>query len=361
MRFDFGLEGMVAEGLEKGELLTTVYEDFDDIRDSSYNEDIRLEQDNIVEENITDYNAATDEKLTAAKSTDKIGILQPEEQFKTPEPVISRRSHTPRSITWEEESTIPYGMSMSQEASRNSTDNSTRTILVEDLTYVPDDKEKSRRCWLTLLGTNYSVTIADKFDILYCKPVTDRVINFAQQLLKRVTFHVNGMQDCCFVPVEKDGNWVYGVQMSSVTQPSCQIHHTGTDHCVATVRTAEDERIILFDSAQGSPHLPRSLEMQLYLLYTGKARGICKFLRPRVQQQHNGVDCGIFAIAFLTEFVFNQYTGRELLEFDIPKMRDHLLTCFSNYDLTPFPKLNRKMRLKNKTVLLDSTTSVISR
>ena len=47
--------------------------------------------------------------------------------------------------------------------------------------------------------------IADKFDVMYNKPVTDRVVNFAQQLLKRISFQVNGLQDCCFVPVEKDG------------------------------------------------------------------------------------------------------------------------------------------------------------
>ena len=35
-------------------------------------------------------------------------------------------------------------------------------------------------------------------------------------------------------------------------------------------------------------------------------------MHPRVQQQYSGVDCGIFAIASATEFVFNQYTGNEL-------------------------------------------------
>ena len=48
--------------------------------------------------------------------------------------------------------------------------------------------------------------IADKSDVMYNKPVTDRVVNFAQQLPKRISFQaVNGLQDCCYVPVEKDG------------------------------------------------------------------------------------------------------------------------------------------------------------
>ena len=40
-------------------------------------------------------------------------------------------------------------------------------------------------------------------------------------------------------------------------------------------------------------------------------------VHPRVQQQHSGVDCGIFAIAYATEFVFNQYTGNELIGLNI--------------------------------------------
>ena len=81
--------------------------------------------------------------------------------------------------------------------------------------------------------------------------------------------------------------------------------------------------------------------MQLLAIY-GKGRRHLQVLQPRVQQQHNGTDCGIFAIAYATEFVFNQYAGNELLEFDRPKMRGHLLTCFQNQDLIPFPIETKK-------------------
>ena len=161
--------------------------------------------------------------------------------------------------------------------------------------------------------------------------------------------------------VAEPANLLYSVRMRSVTPPSCQIHHTGTDHWIATVQTAEDDQVILFDSSKGdSPRLHRSLELQLFAIY-GKGRKHLQVLRPRVQQQHNGVDCGIFAIAFTTEFVYNQYTGEELIEFDRPRMREHLLECFNNQELLPFPRLKRKLRLKNKTILLDSKASVISR
>ena len=170
--------------------------------------------------------------------------------------------------------------------------------------------------------------------------------------------------DCkivAYIPVEVDGSWMYSVRMRRVLPPSCQIHHTGTDHWIASIQESENEQVVVFDSSQGpSPRLSQSLEMQLFAIY-GRGKRHLQILRPHVQQQHNGVDCGIFAIAFATEFVYKQYAGNELIEFDRPKMRDHLLECFQSQNLTPFPKMKRKMRLKNKTISLDSTTSVISR
>ena len=78
-----------------------------------------------------------------------------------------------------------------------------KTIINEDLTCDPEDREKSRRCWLSLTGTHYSMNIADKFDVMYNKPVTDRVVNLEQQLLKRISSHVNGLQDSCYALWEK--------------------------------------------------------------------------------------------------------------------------------------------------------------
>ena len=141
---------------------------------------------------------------------------------------------------------------------------------------------------------------------------------------------------------------MYSVKMKGIPPPSCQIHHMGTDHWITSVQDTEDEQVILFDSSQGfSPRLSRSLEMQPFAI-CGRGKRHLQVVHPRVQQQHSGVDCGIFAIAYATEFVFNQYTGNEL-EFDRSVIRHHLLVCFQNQDLIPFPKLKRKMKLKNRT------------
>ena len=67
---------------------------------------------------------------------------------------------------------------------------------------------------------------------------------------------------------------------------------------------------------------------------------------PTVQQQTNSIDCGVFAIAYATEFCFNQYTGGNGLTFNTSVMRDHLLQCLSNKQLQPFPKVQPKNTLK---------------
>ena len=116
--------------------------------------------------------------------------------------------------------------------------------------------------------------------------------------------------------MEKDSVWMYSVKMKGIPPSSRQIHHMGTDHWITSVQDTEEEDVILFDSSQGFfPCLSRSLEMQLFPIY-GRGKRHMQVVHPRVQQQHSGVDCGIFAIAYATEFVFNQDTCNELIEFD---------------------------------------------
>ena len=105
---------------------------------------------------------------------------------------------------------------------------------------------------------------------------------------------------------------MYSVKMKGIPPPSCQIHHMGTDHWITSVQDTEDDQAILFDSSQGfSPRLSRSLEMQDFAIY-GRGKRHLQVVHPRVQQQHSGVDCGIFAIAYATEFVLTSILAMNL-------------------------------------------------
>ena len=54
-----------------------------------------------------------------------------------------------------------------------------------------------------------------------------------------------------------------------------------------------------------------------------------------VQQQHNGSDCSIFAIAFAACLVYGHKP--EDFTFDIARMRPHLLQCLKDGTITMFP------------------------
>jgi Ulp1 family protease len=59
----------------------------------------------------------------------------------------------------------------------------------------------------------------------------------------------------------------------------------------------------------------------------GKGKTVVPVKIPNVQQQKNSIDCGVFAIAFMVEFCFNNFIGRDNVNFDTYTMRDHLIKC----------------------------------
>ena len=53
-----------------------------------------------------------------------------------------------------------------------------------------------------------------------------------------------------------------------------------------------------------------------------------------MQQQSNGSNCGVFAIAFATVLVYN--LDKNIPEFNVHQMGTHLSTCLKNGLITPF-------------------------
>ena len=65
------------------------------------------------------------------------------------------------------------------------------------------------------------------------------------------------------------------------------------------------------------------------------------------QQQPDGYNCGVFAIALATSLLFNENISE--IEFDVAKMRPHLQECFKEKKLTPFPKLQSNVQYKTRS------------
>ena len=117
-----------------------------------------------------------------------------------------------------------------------------------------------------------------------------------------------------------------------VTSEFIQILHTGNDHwvCISSIGCVPGT-VGLFDSLF-SDTISQEVEEQTNDLLGGNLVSL-EFVP--IQQQTNGSNCGIFAIAFATCLALG--TNPIHVTFDIPRMRPHLLDCFKEGKITMFP------------------------
>ena len=152
----------------------------------------------------------------------------------------------------------------------------------------------------------------------------DTVIHQAQVFLRQQNPNVDGFQRLTLGPWRN---------FNVVTSDFIQILHTGNSHwvCVSSIGCPEGQ-INLYDSLYNI--IATEVEEQMKSLLGGKES---KIIVAPVQQQGNGSDCGVFAIAFATCLV--HLVGPVTVDFDIPKTRPHLISCFKSRFLHLFPVL----------------------
>ena len=164
--------------------------------------------------------------------------------------------------------------------------------------------------------------------------------------------NINGLQLPEIVPVfnDKENRWITKSSLDHVNKlPICQIHHNGKQHWVSTFQTDSDS-IYVFDSLKSGnciTDLSPSLQIQIAQIY-GNNKSEIKLFIPNIQQQTNGSDCGLFAIAHIVEFLHTGKINPNIL-FNATKFRDHLCKCLENKRLEPFPK-SFKRNVKKKEV-----------
>ena len=64
-------------------------------------------------------------------------------------------------------------------------------------------------------------------------------------------------------------------------------------------------------------------------------------------KQNNSVDCGLYAIAFITSYCFRKNLCFDLI-FDSNKLRTHLLQCFENNTISEFPLTSKTISSRRK-------------
>lgn len=111
-----------------------------------------------------------------------------------------------------------------------------------------------------------------------------------------------------------------------------QILHTGTDHWLCSSSIGCSPGVVhLFDSFYNDVILT-DVEEQTQDLLGGKQVDL---VYVPGQQQTNGSDWGVFAIAFATCLAFSENPAH--MTFDVPKMRPLLATCLKRKNISLFP------------------------
>ena len=168
------------------------------------------------------------------------------------------------------------------------------------------------------LDANDHDTILSPTGWLDCK-----VIQECHICLQKVNPLIEGFQRPTLGPVRN---------FSIMTSEFVQILHTGRSHwvCVSSINCPPGI-VNLYDSLFNDI-IENEVEEQVKSLFGGNFQGLTNV---PVQQQLNGSDCGVFAVAFATCLVYG--TNPQDFMFLIPQMRPHLLECLKAGEMRLFP------------------------
>ena len=160
--------------------------------------------------------------------------------------------------------------------------------------------------------------------------LSDSHINVGDQLLKGQFPDFQGLsspvlgQKLCF----PNYNWALGYAGGSYLQ----VLHNGRDHWV-TIEIISEEEVCIYDSLFTKPNY--YIIKQITSILRSRHHQV-QLLLEKVQFQQNTVDCGVYAIAFLTDLCHKidpstcRYAESKVL-------RNHLINCFQEGIMTPFP------------------------
>lgn len=185
--------------------------------------------------------------------------------------------------------------------------------------------------------------------------LTDRHMSAANSILKMQFPGINGLQETTGIPHYSDSQdkWLVNKQFQKQAAPSAQIHFNGSNHWVFTCQRNEGNEVLYADSLSSKNAPNSNVQIQIAQIY-GRSQSNLLVHVPKVQQQPNSYDCGIFAIAHAVEFCLNPKTYSGKQNFDFSCMRTHLTTCLENEKFEPFPKESSRLR----NVKIDITKNI---
>ena len=159
--------------------------------------------------------------------------------------------------------------------------------------------------------------------------LNDGHINAANRLLQGQFTEIQGLaspvlgQKLCF-PTFNDILGYSG-------QPYLQVLHNGNDHWIA-IEIVSQEEVHVYDSLFSKPNY--CIIKQISSIIKSRSSKLQLFLE-RVQFQQNSIDCGVYAIAFMTDLCYKLDPANRCYS-DSKDLRDHLIQCFQQGVMRPF-------------------------
>ena len=164
-------------------------------------------------------------------------------------------------------------------------------------------------------------------------------------LLQQEFKDLNGLQSTLNVPhfQEKLQKWNLDKHMQNIGGTSAQIHFNGYNHWIVSFR-GHNGSIHILDSLKSSRTLNNYVKIQIAQIYGCVSSNELLIHLPIIQHT-NSSDCGVFAIAYLTDLCFNNFEFNANTRYKIPDMRSHLLNCLEEKKMSPFPRIVRMPKM----------------
>lgn len=196
-----------------------------------------------------------------------------------------------------------------------------KRIKIEDPVAILDDgTTETSPSWLSQFGIQ--LLDGDR-SILQSGQLSDNHIDFAQELLKQQFPSILGLQSTLLVSAGFCSSRVTLKKQSLFVQI---VYSKSRKHWITVIARGQESSIIVYDS------LFSTIEDDTKKLCE-KWFGTRKMEVGTCARQEGGIDCGVYAIGFCVAVAHNKvpfFSNSSII-------RQHLVHCFENMSLTPFP------------------------
>jgi hypothetical protein len=216
---------------------------------------------------------------------------------------------------------------------KNKKNKKINVILHEKQAQAKTQKQKnSLGRWLPDLGL-YEKNLTE---IKENKWIDDVIMNAASQFLKTEFPLVSGLYSTSFSRLGFIHNPYQGIQF----------HNVNGTHWVLS--SSLHGKIQVYDSLKGTGGISDDLRRQLTEIYSPDGRSVTVEIVD-VQQQYGGNDCGLFSIAFSIDLLLGNDVNH--IQYDQSTFRSHLLNCFEEKRITPFPRKRMDMNRRRSSIV----------